>query len=440
MRQETKILKNGEAKILGISGSLRSGYLDTNIIRALPDTRDGLTRFLENYSKSRCANSELALITALWGAKQEGASIKCITLSNFRNSRNLNDDKAALYSLVKEADGLIISSPVYFGANSCLVQNFIEALNSNTVIQSFLPGKLFAGLAVGAKRNGGQESTLIYQLADMLNLGFLGVGNDTSTTCQYGGTVVAGNKGTMIKDEIGIETCIGAGSRIAQAVQIYIAGTSPKSDQCTRFDFWILQDQNNSVNSLIQPLVSLLAKNDISSSCYRICDYLLHACKACDRCPNQKDNDGAYKCRIANTKDEFKILQDSLMQADVIVPTLFSPVDRTNLVTVYQRFLERTRYLRRGDYMLSNRVVIPLIFTEIGRNEHLDLRLISSLIRHNTIMYKPLVGMLYKGQLMNLEKIVDDWKMAIKTSVRIVTGRYSLKKKAKKEKYIPLGY
>ena len=51
-----------------------------------------------------------------------------------------------------------------------------------------------------AKRNGGQETTLVYQLIDMINLNMLGVGNDSASTSQYGGTVVAGDVGTMAKE------------------------------------------------------------------------------------------------------------------------------------------------------------------------------------------------------------------------------------------------
>ena len=38
---------------------------------------------------------------------------------------------------------------------------------------------------------------MIYQLHDMMDLGFLGVGNDYETTSQYGGTGHAGDIGTM---------------------------------------------------------------------------------------------------------------------------------------------------------------------------------------------------------------------------------------------------
>ncbi len=426
-------------RILGIAGSLRSGISGADV-EPLPDTRAGLMRILKKLSNSRCANSELALIAALWGAQQEGAAIDLLSLSNYCRGSNDGAQKAAIHPLIKDADGIFISSPVYFGAPSCLVQDFMELLTGDSAARALLQGKVYSGLAVGAKRNGGQETTLIYQMAQMLNLGFIGVGNNTSTTCQYGGTVVAGNKSAMIKDELGLETCIGAGSRIAQAARIYSAGKYEAGDRECHFDFWILQDRHRITETWIRPLIDLLAQNGIQSRCFRIYDYLLQPCKACDSCPGKKDSYGNYRCRIDGPKDEFKVLHDALVRTDVIVPTIFSPVDRCDLASVYQRFLERTRYLRRGGYILSNRVVIPLIFCEIGSNEHLDLRLISSLIRHNTILHKPLIGMTYKGQLMDAEKMKEDWRAAIKTSVRLVAGRYHLEEHMSRPQYIPIGY
>jgi hypothetical protein len=71
---------NGRVRILGIAGSLRSGFPGTHI-KALPDTRDGLMRFLNDRSNRCWANSELALMTALWAVRQEGAAITSLPLS-----------------------------------------------------------------------------------------------------------------------------------------------------------------------------------------------------------------------------------------------------------------------------------------------------------------------------------------------------------------------
>ncbi len=90
---------------------------------------------------------------------------------------------------------IIVSSPVYFGDRGSLVQSLFEFIESDPLLRQDMAGKIYGGLAVGAKRNGGQETTLIYQMLDMLDMGLLAVGNGHETTAQYGGTAKAGDVG-----------------------------------------------------------------------------------------------------------------------------------------------------------------------------------------------------------------------------------------------------
>ena len=129
------------------------------------------------------------------------------------NGTNKNLDQ--LKEKLINADGLIVSGPVYFGDRGSLSQSFLELIQRDLELQDAVSGKLYAGIAVGAKRNGGQETTLIYQLFDFLSLGMLGVGNDSDTTAQYGGTGLAGDVGTMHADDYGLATSIGTGRRIS---------------------------------------------------------------------------------------------------------------------------------------------------------------------------------------------------------------------------------
>ena len=65
------------------------------------------------------------------------------------------------------------------------------------------------------------------------------------------------------------------------------------------------------------------------------------------------------------------------------MPAVYSPRDRSGLESVYQEFMERTRYLRRGDYVFTDRLVVPLVVAELGSAEHLDIRMLTSFIRHH---------------------------------------------------------
>ena len=73
-----------------------------------------------------------------------------------------------LKAALRRADGILLSTPVYFGDRSSLSQRFIETIRSDAALCRDLAGRIYAGLAVGAKRNGGQETTLIYQMMDMV--------------------------------------------------------------------------------------------------------------------------------------------------------------------------------------------------------------------------------------------------------------------------------
>jgi len=131
-------------KILGISGS---------------PTADG--------------NNENLIDTVLSVAKARGFETDSIVLSSVKiapctacgacgrgESCTISDDMDAVYSRLTDADGIIVSSPVYFGSVSAQ----LKALFDRSVLlrrQGFkLKNKLGAAMAVGGSRNGGQEKTI----------------------------------------------------------------------------------------------------------------------------------------------------------------------------------------------------------------------------------------------------------------------------------------
>ena len=192
------------------------------------------------------SNSEGALAAALWGAKQEGCEIDHTSLSkHFPLSGDVREADV-LKAKILDADAIILSSPVYFGDRGSLVQSLIEFISADDGLVRSCKDKIFAGLSVGAKRNGGQETSLIYLLLDMVNLNFLVVGNSNRTTSQYGGTTVAGDVGKMHSDDYGIETCIGTGERIGHVAKI--AEKSKSSDAVLNsplcIQLWLLQDED----------------------------------------------------------------------------------------------------------------------------------------------------------------------------------------------------
>ena len=50
-----------------------------------------------------------------------------------------------------------------------------------------------------------------------------------------------------------------------------------------------------------------------------------------------------------------------LIDVDAVIPVTYCTTDRAGLQSQYQEFIERTRYLRRGDYVFSDILSAPLV-------------------------------------------------------------------------------
>lgn len=461
--------------ILGLSASLRNARSKVGShelveqIRALPD-REALDAFIaaqakihveqfeqagraegrpfdELYRRMRAmggdrglSNSEICLAAALWAAFRQGCSIDHIALHDHFPADGVAVDLPALKERLIEADGIVLSSPVYFGDRSSLSQNLIDLIRSDASLKAALKGKLYAGLAVGAKRNGGQETTLIYQMLDMLNLGLLAVGNDSETTSQYGGTAHAGDVGTVAKDVYGIDTCLGTGRRIARVTAQLLASDDVRLRDRPRLNFWNLQDREGALARWLAPFQQRIS-DDATVQSTDLLTNSIRPCLACDICPIHIGPDQEYRCIIKRASDGVVVAHDDLLWGDVIVPAAFSPMDRSELRSTYQEFMERSRYLRRGDYVFTDRLVAPVIFEEIGANENLDVRVMTSFIRHHTVMMKPILGWIHQGRLINEEEVRQGFAEAVAAGARLTAGKLAMVSLSHESvQYNPVGY
>ncbi len=396
------------------------------------------TNLKKNKGNKGLSNSEVALVSSLWSVKELGVEIDHVSLAEYyteSGEKNLDELKRKLM----EADGYILSTPVYFGDRGSLSQSLINFIRIDEELKSSFEGKVYAGIAVGAKRNGGQETTLIYQLLDMLNVEMLGVGNDSQTTSQYGGTGVAGDVGKMPEDSYGLETSMGTGRRIARVIQLLELSKGYSYDLKPKVQFWILQDKNDVAVNYVKDMIKDLP--EIEGSIIDLASEKIMRCLGCDICPTHIDVDEEYRCIIKSKKDAFLDIHSLFMEADAIIPVVYSPLDRTGLESNYQKFIERTRYLRRGDYLFSDMLVAPFVIDEIGSNENLHIRLITSMIRHHTIVSKPLVTYYREGQYINQEEILDGMHKLSKHIVRSNIGRIrSYSMGLDHLRYNPVGY
>ena len=385
------------------------------------------------------SNSEVALSAALWSAKELGVEIDHLSLSEYfsegKESGNLENLKTKLI----ESDGILLSSPVYFGDRGSLAQTFVDWLRTDPDLKESIKGKVYAGIAVGAKRNGGQETTLIYQLVDMINAGLLGVGNDSETTSQYGGTGHAGDVGTMPKDAYGLATAMGTGRRIARVATMLKRGEGSELKENVRVAFWVLQDKAGIALNYVKNLVKQVP--GLEGVIINLSEKNIIRCLACDICPTHIDLDEKYRCIIKKKSDDMEDLHPLLLDADAIIPVAYSPLNRDQLQSNYQQFIERTRYLRRGDYVLSDVVTAPIVIEEIGANENLSIRMMTSMIRHHTIVGKPIHIFQKNGEILNEVEALDDFNNLNIQFQRVARSRLlAYASGVNHLKYNPVGY
>lgn len=457
--------------ILGIAASLRNARCGAGN-RALVDdlrtieTKEGLNAYLSRQSQviieqfldagrregkdfveiyrnlrkegrdAGLSNTETALAAALWAAHREGADIDHLSLSEHFTADGRQRNTDVLRAKLLAADGLLISGPVYFGDRGSLAESLLAFIRSDTELREALRGRVYGGIAVGAKRNGGQETTLIYQMLDMVNLGLLTVGNDSETTAQYGGTGHAGDVGTMWKDTYGLETSMGTGRHMARALKYFVAAGRGVDAPKTLF---LLLDDAHVAASLVDRLVTRFGRS-LLPTVIDVTGLNVQRCIACDICPTRVGFDEEYRCAITALADGMPDLHASLLHHDLIIPvatSLRQPAARST----YQTFIERTRYIRRSDYIWSDVMVAPLVLEEPGDYRSLPIRMMTSFIRHHTVMAKPMIAYLQEGQVTNSESVEEDFSRTLELAARLAAGRLTLAREAAPtRRYNPVGY
>jgi multimeric flavodoxin WrbA len=465
------------ASILGLSGSLRNarfriGSRSLTIELERIENEKALTDYLVEQTKIRAndfleaglstgapfddvyralqkkrferglSNSEAATAAALWAAHHYGAKISHIALAEHFASNGSVREPQRLAAALRAADGIIVSSPVYFGDRGSLVQGLFEFIASDASLKRDVAGKLYGGLAVGAKRNGGQETTLIYQMLDMLNMGFLAVGNGHETTAQYGGTAKAGDVGTFAADQYGLETCIGTGRRVARTAQMKALDRDgvALADKLS-IHLWLLQDSEDGRGlRYFQDWAKDLVARDPTVN-VRIFDAVndeVARCLACEVCPTKLGHARTYRCIVTSADDFFVKHHVEMLDADAILIAAYSPEDGSRTKSVYQQFVERTRYLRRDNYVFEDLLVAPFILSHVEARQNLHIRMVTSMVRHHTILNRPIIAFESEGKLIDRASVVRDSELFVARSKQLSVARY-LQHKAETE-YRPIGY
>ena len=403
---------------------------------------DQVYKYLEkNRSEQGLSNSEAGLAAGLWGALQEGIAVTHVGLSQYFPMNGEGRHLATLKEHILSADAILISGPVYFGDRGSLVQALIEFISSDTEIKDHLEGKLYGAIAVGAKRNGGQETQLIYQLIDMCNLNMLAVGNSHKTSAQYGGTIKAGDVGTAWQDDYGLETAIGTGRRIATLLKaLNSSKDSVLKDACRIGVLWLQDTPEKHGLKRLQTLLKTTENPSYQFHLIDLTDQQIYRCIACDLCPTHHATATEYACVINHRNDFFVREHTALVNFDALILAAYSPVNRQQLHSVYQKFMERTRYLRRASYALGDRLTAPLIISEINSNQNLHIRMLTSLIRHHTILNHPLIAFEHRNELLNTDQFLSNITYFAQQAIALTKARLTMHDIDTDILYNPIGY
>ena len=403
--------------------------------------------FDQNYKKLKkfkgnrgLSNSEASLVYALWQANSNGVDIDYLSLSNIFE----NENKSKLSFFKKkflECDALLISGPVYFGDRGSLTQRMIEFINSDKKCINHIKKIFYAGLAVGAKRNGGQETTLIFQMTDFLNMGAKVVGNGHDTTSQYGGTLVAGDIGKVQDDDYGIRTSLSTGDNLSKCLKDFKESIKVNKDEkidkksetkiCNVF---VMQDnEEEECTKIISSFIKNNKKTNVKFNIFKVFKEKVYRCIACDLCPTSYGNKEDYRCIINNKDDFFKLYHNEIINCDSFIFAAYSGENYFNIQSNYQQFIERTRYLRRDDYAMGSKLVTSFIVSEVNSNRNLHIRTLTSLIRHKNILSKPLLVFKNQNSYINIDSVKREFK-------NFINNIEYLKSRKEENTYVPIGY
>lgn len=131
----------------------------------------------------------------------------------------IKDDMQNIYPVLKEADGIIIGSPSYFGTFSGQLKILIDRLRVMRHTDFQLANKVIAPLGVAGRRHGGQEITNLDIIQAMMRHNTIIV-NDGTAVCQLGATgwshTFDDPNSSVADDEYGLQTCEGVGIKVVE--------------------------------------------------------------------------------------------------------------------------------------------------------------------------------------------------------------------------------
>lgn len=436
-------------KVLAICGSIRAQEGNNDLILELAHSKGDINDFIDNANRLTdgrpiLANSEIMAAAGMMGARQRGAEVEYLGLAGLFEKKeetvfDLDLEEAEPYTYldtltipdesmktlvgeIEEADGIILATPVYFGDRSSVANKLLQV----TALRGLLKNKIFGVVSVGAKRNGGQETANIYSMVEALNQGALAVGNGPPTS-QYGGTGVGGHKGHVLEDAWGLQTAHGTGTKVAHVSEIFQKGRGYEKDQPVTLSILVTMDTDNRFLARYLRKLTAAVKQAVPSvefDIHEVIDATIYRCLGCSTCPIIPSGQKAKpKCVIKDPEDYVEVIRNSLINCDGVLIAGLNTLDVQNLIFRYQVLTERMRYIRRNNFELTDLLIAGLCYHQFGAtvNSIHPLKVLTSYIRQNTTVHRPVEILEYKG------KLLEDGLTALKdfciTAQRIKHGK-----------------
>jgi multimeric flavodoxin WrbA len=185
------------------------------VIGLVGSPREGNTKFLVSLALEEC--EKLGLETELVHlGKMNISYCKACDQCKEKGECVIEDGFQKIAKKLEKADGIIIGSPVFFGCVSAQLKAFMDRTRYLRRKEA-LKDKVGGAIAVGASRQGGQESVL-HQIHNFFLIhGMVTVGDEN--TMHFGGTAWGGEGNEIEKDEEGKETSRNLGRHVAKVVK-----------------------------------------------------------------------------------------------------------------------------------------------------------------------------------------------------------------------------
>lgn len=450
-------------KTLVLSGSIRSTQKNMDAINAFANQAEDLKeyRYLcsdHMQNNSAICNSDILCGAVSLGMRQSGSSTDVFSLISlfpryenrvlYESNRiidpflastatlDLDSNRTeALKKSISGYDGIVLVTPVYFGDRSSVANKFMQLSGMNDLLND----KVFGAVAVGAKRNGGQETAVIYCLLEALAQGAVIVGNGPPTS-QYGGTAIGGHKGTVVDDEWGLQTAYGTGKRVAQTSLLVYEGRKETEDIPIRILVLVTMDNDKSslLNFMKKALEQLRTQFSfpVDFRLVNVLDHTIYRCLGCNTCPAEGKMEPGQEaselqhgeCIIQNPEDAMDELHMEMLNADGIIIAGINVKEYKRLIYRYQVLIERTRFIRRNHFELSDKLLTAFSLNHVGariNNLH-DIKTITSYIRHNVVISRSIEAFIFDEQ--TLEDGSSDFINFVRWASILKKGRVKVPK------------